>query len=107
MAGLEDIDLEKMSPEAMQAIIDADPRVVAAKLKIAEEAADYWKSISPVDSGAYRDSIKAHQNGTDVWVEASDPAAPFIEYGTKDTPEFAPRQKTDEHFATRDITIEL
>lgn len=107
MAGLDDVDLEKISPEELQKLIDADPRVVAAKRELAQQAAEYWKSVSPVDEGDYRDSIKVHQDGTDVWITAHDFKAHWIEFGTNDTPEFAPREKTDEHFRTLDPTIEL
>ena len=107
MAGLDDVDLDSISPEELKAIIDADPRVIAAKRQIAQQAAEHWKSISPVHHGDYRDSIAVHQDGTHVWVEASDFKAHWIEYGTTDTPEFAPRQKTDDHMKNYDFTIEL
>lgn len=107
MAGLDDVDLDKISPEELQKLIDDDPRVIAAKRQLAQQAADYWQSISPVDEGDYRDSIKVHQDGTDVWITASDFKAHWIEYGTVDTPEFAPRQRTEDHFNNLDPTIQL
>jgi len=107
MAGLDDVDLEKISPEELQKLIDADPRVVAAKKEFAQQAAEYWQSSSPVGEGDYRDSITVHQDGAGVWITAHDFKAHWIEYGTVDTPEFAPRQKTDEHFRTIDFTVDL
>lgn len=85
--------------------LDSDPAIIAAKLELAEEAAEYWRSIAPVGdpavdphSGAYRDSIHVEQKGDKVYVVASDPKAHWIEYGTEHMPEYAPRQRTETQF---------
>lgn len=69
----------------------------AAERKIAESGRDYARSIAPVSDdpsdptpGSFRDSIHVeedHDHGT--WaIVADDPAAPYIEFGTEDTPAF-------------------
>ncbi|SIJ52495.1 Uncharacterised protein [Mycobacteroides abscessus subsp. bolletii] len=75
--------------------------VIDAKVELANEAADYWRSVSPRDTDDYHDSIKVEQNGSDVSVGAYDPAANIIEYGNEKTPEFAPRAQTEAHFEAR------
>lgn len=81
------------------------PEVKAAKVKLAEEAAAYWRSISPVGTpaesddhpGQYLASIEVKVTDK-VKVGTDDPIAHLIEYGTVDTPEFALRIKTQEAF---------
>src|SRR5688572_12536812 len=73
--------------------------VLKGKIELAEKAAAYWRRISPEDTGAYIDSIEVQVKGNDVRVSATDEAAEYIEYGTEDTPEFAPRAKTQARFA--------
>lgn len=109
MANLEDFDLDKLSPEDLRAILDADPRVIKVKRQVAEQAVEYWKGIVPpnVLTGRYRDSIHVEQDGNKITVVASDQKAHWIEYGAEHTPEYAPRQKTDDHFRSLDVTIEL
>lgn len=92
------IDIESMSPEEIAAAIDSLPEVVEAKIAVAEQGADYAKSISPEETGTYRDNINVHQNGAAVWVGFDDEKANLIEYGTEDTPEYAIRAKTEERF---------
>jgi len=75
--------------------------VIDAKVELAEEAANYWRSVSPRDTDDYHDSIKVERNDSDVSVGAYDPAANIIEYGNEKTPEFAPRAKTEAHFQGR------
>lgn len=75
--------------------------VIDAKVELAEQAADYWRSVSPRDTDEYHDSIKLEHNDSDVSVGAYDPAANIIEYGNEKTPEFAPRAKTEAHFEGR------
>lgn len=79
----------------------------------AEKIVDYWRSISPVDSGDYAASVKVQgkvRNGRAV-VGTKHWKAHMIEFGTgpdtkkgskfgpdTPTPAFAPGQKTAEHF---------
>lgn len=72
--------------------------VVAATMEVAQRAAEYWRSIAPEDSGEYKDSIHAARYGNEVYVQADDPKAYLIEYGTVDTPEFACRARTEAYF---------
>ncbi|MGV7585232.1 hypothetical protein PJN38_24220 [Mycobacterium kansasii] len=60
-----------------------------------------WVKNSPKDSGSYIDSIKVTQRarGGRGQVGATDPIANIIEYGSEDTPAFAPRAKTEARFA--------
>jgi hypothetical protein len=64
------------------------------------EVVPVWKSYAPVDTGEYKDSIQVTQpaEGGRGEVSATDDIANLIEYGTVDTPEFAPAAKTVEHF---------
>jgi len=73
--------------------------VLEAKIELAEKAAAYWRRISPEDTGEYIDSIEVRVDGNDVSVGSDDDKAHYIEYGTEDTPEFAPRAKTQARFA--------
>jgi len=87
-------------PEAVEEYLASD-EMTRALLAAAEEAAEYWKSIAPVESGAYRDSIEVKRYGDDVYVVASDFKAGWIEFGTEDTPEFACRARTEAYFNDR------
>lgn len=73
-------------------------QILADLFDLAEQAADYAVSISPEETGAYKDNISAHQEGDTVWVGFDDEAANIIEYGNSTTPEYAIRQKVEEHF---------
>ncbi|AXN50938.1 hypothetical protein MMRN_38430 [Mycobacterium marinum] len=65
-----------------------------------EQVIPEWVKNSPKDTGDYIDSIKvtkrAHRGRGQVG--ATDEAANIIEYGSEDTPAFAPRAKTEAHF---------
>lgn len=70
---------------------------------IANEVVPEWQDNAPVDTGTYRDSIEVTQSasaGKGV-VSATDPISNIIEWGSVDTPEFAPRARTVEHFRQR------
>lgn len=99
MSGWE--DLFDMSEEEILAQLEQDPEVIAQELELAEEAADYWRSISPEESGTYKDSIEVVQSGTDVAVVAQDPKANLIEFGSIHNPEYACRARTEEYFNSR------
>lgn len=72
--------------------------ILQYKMLVAQQAVEYAKSIAPVDTGAYRDSIKVERRGSKVRVVWKDYKSHWIEYGTEDTPEYAIRAKTIEHF---------
>lgn len=65
-----------------------------------------WKDYSPVGGtddphpGLYRDSVRITKPaaGGKGQVGATVDYAHIIEYGSEDTPEFAPRAKTEAHF---------
>lgn len=74
------------------------PEVLRGRIALAEKAAAYWRRASPELTGEYIDSIEVQVHGDDVDVSATDDKANLIEYGTEDTPEFAPRAKTQARF---------
>lgn len=79
--------------------LEGDPDILAGKLELANEVVQYAQSISPVDSGDYRDGIKARRYGkAGVGVVWTDEKSNLIEYGTENTPAHAVRAKTIEHF---------
>lgn len=91
-------DIERMLRDSL-----SDHRAVdEANEDLAERARDYWKSIAPVRSGQYRDSIHVEDvpdNGglPKRAVVSRDYKAHWIEYGTGEpvpTEEFAPAAKT-------------
>jgi hypothetical protein len=83
----------------IDAHLEDDPDILAGKLELAEDVVDYAQSIAPVDSGEYKDGIRVRRYGkSGVGIEFSDPKSNLIEYGTEDTPAFAVRAKTIEHF---------
>ena len=95
--------MAKLTDFFSQAEIDAhlkdDPDIVAGKLELAEDIAEYAKSISPVDSGDYRDGIKVRRYGrTGVGVVWTDDKSNLIEYGSEHNPEYAVQRRTAEHF---------
>lgn len=94
----EKVDIDEASLRDIYRAISSDEQVIAAKLALANQAAEYAKSIAPVETGTYRDSIHVRQGGTTVWVGFEDPKSHLVEYGSVDTPEFAVRAKTEEKF---------
>lgn len=74
------------------------------KIALAEDARDYWKSISPVGgeddphAGEYRDDVKVIVDDDDVSVGTDLDYDHIIEYGSVDTAEFACRARVEEHF---------
>jgi hypothetical protein len=92
-----------------QADIDhamADDEVDGELNDLANEVRDYWRSIAPVgeaadgdeNPGQYRDSIHVERHGDGFHVLSEDFKAYWIEFGTSHMPEYAPAQKTAEHF---------
>lgn len=84
---------------ALRKHIADDESITEAKLVMAREAAEYARSIAPVDEGDYRDGIQvAHRGASGVGVEFSDWKSHIIEFGSVDTPEFGVIARTAEHF---------
>lgn len=101
-----------ISDSELAAAIAASAEVDAGLRKKAQEIADYWRSVSPVDTGEYAASVKVQKvrRGKAV-VGSKHWRAHFIEFGTgpdtKDgskygpdtpTPAFAPGAKTAAHY---------
>jgi|SRR5581483_963993 len=86
--------------------IDEDSRqeINEAELELAEQAAEFWRSIAPVGdandphSGQYRDSIQVQQQSGKVYVVTEDPIANLIEYGSAHNEEYACRARTEAQF---------
>jgi hypothetical protein len=95
MAGLEDLGITRAELDA----ILASPEVTDAKVRLAEQIRDYWREVSPELTGEYKDSIEVQVDSDVVKVVATDEKASYIEFGTSDTPEHAPRAKTQAKFA--------
>lgn len=73
------------------------PRLAAVLREMADVAADGARSIAPVDEGDYIDSIDStvlvDEGITKGVAFSDDPKAIHIEYGTVDTPTFAPLRR--------------
>ncbi|WP_349318990.1 hypothetical protein [Mycolicibacterium canariasense] len=84
----------------MRKHIEEDESITEAKLVVAREAAEYARSIAPVDEGDYRDGIQAQNIGASgVGVVFTDWKSVIIEYGAEgNKPEFAVASRTSEHF---------
>ena len=99
----------------LEGFIAGSEAVYAAKLVMAAEVADYWKSIAPVfdetgrdpkrdeppygtSPGTYRDSIKVVRDKGRVAVAATAYDAHWIEYGTSKMEEFGTGAKVLAHF---------
>lgn len=98
--------LSDFIPKAeLDAYLKTAPDVLAGKIEQAKKVVAYAQSISPVDSGKYKKGIKVRRYGrTGVGVVWTDPISNIIEFGSNDTPEFAIKAKTEEHFNHRGIT---
>lgn len=68
-----------------------------------DEVIELWRSNSPEDSGEYKASIQMIRpaDGGTAEVAATVEYANIIEYGSVDTPEFAPMRKTVEQMNRR------
>lgn len=82
---------------AFPRLIAAGPQMVAGLHSLAEQKADIARSIAPVLTGAFRDSISAEggvEGGKAVGRVLSDsPYWVYLEFGTSDTPTFATLRK--------------
>lgn len=81
-------------------ITKSDP-VQAELKKRADEAAVYARSIAPVETGAYRDSIEVvavdYPERSGWRLQATDYKAVWVEYGTETLPAHAVFEKTRDH----------
>jgi len=82
------------------------PAVDKACEHVAQVGVEYAKSIAPVDTGAYRDSIHAERHEEDdrvTWqIVASDRKAEWIEYGTENTPKDRILGRTEDYLRGHD-----
>jgi hypothetical protein len=75
-----------------------DESLTDAKVAMAREAANYARSIAPVDEGDYRDGIQVmHLGASGVGVAFTDYKSRWIEFGTEDMEERAVAAKTAAH----------
>jgi hypothetical protein len=68
----------------------------AAMRRAGEQAAQEAQRLAPVDTGEYRSSIRVVDTPTGARVVAEDDKATYIEFGTEDTPAFAPLRRGTE-----------
>ena len=79
--------------------LENSSEVLEGKLELADDIVDYARSISPEDSGEYKDGIKARRYGRNgVGVVWTDPKSHLIEFGSIHNQEFAVRARTEAHF---------
>ena len=83
------------NPAGILALED-HPLVALGLTAKAESIAETAKSISPVRTGAFRDSIHVEQTEDGPVVTADVEYARFVELGTSDTPAFAPLRRAAE-----------
>ena len=85
-------------------LLKRSPLVKSALENRAEEAVEQVKAIAPVDTGAFRDSIHTTTENGDVQLVADVPHAVYVEFGTSDTPIFAPlRRGAEATFGTNSL----
>lgn len=71
----------------------ADPEYQAALVSVAQPAKEMAKAFAPIRTDAYRQSIRVVTDERDIRLEATDWKAHWIEFGTVDTPVFAPLRR--------------
>ncbi|KAA0941846.1 MULTISPECIES: HK97 gp10 family phage protein [Streptomyces] len=57
-----------------------------AVVDTAEQGRDFARSIAPVDTGRYRDSIEVRKDGDEAEIVSELDYAPHIEHGTRHMP---------------------
>lgn len=90
----------KMVP-GFERILDREPGVKRLMRRRAEEAASIAKSLAPVATGDYRDSIGVDEDIDGVKLVATDFKAHWIEWGTVRTRAFAPLRTAARKVADR------
>lgn len=73
--------------------LQQEPEYADGLTDIADVVVDNARAIAPVLTGAYRDGLKVVRQGDDVYASATDRDSGYIEYGTVDTPIFAPLRR--------------
>lgn len=76
----------KLFPQEMA----LDREYIDALYEKAQLTANVIKAIAPVDTGAYRNSIRASKSFTSVTVGTNDRVGHIIEWGSVKTPALAP-----------------
>lgn len=91
----------RMNPNLVRAL-EQSVEVRNAQARKAEQGAEEARQLAPVSDdpenptpGSFRDSIKAEGNK----FYSDDPAAPYIEFGTSDTPAHATLRRAAESLA--------
>lgn len=80
--------------------LEEDDEVVQAEVELAKQAVSYAKSIAPVETGNYRNSIRVGRRGNrGVVVEFAAPHAHLVEFGTEDQEPNPVRAKTENHLS--------
>ena len=93
-----------ITDEIEKAVIEQEHRLLEAAVdEYAERMRAYAISISPEDSGEYKESFEITKVDRPDGLPGrsltnTDPKAHLIEYGTERTPEFAVLARTAEHF---------
>ncbi|MEV5429108.1 HK97-gp10 family putative phage morphogenesis protein [Streptomyces sp. NPDC052701] len=79
MDGITGIQLDE---QAIKALAD-HPAVQKAVQDTAERGRDFARSIAPVDTGRYRDSIEVRKDGDGAEIVSDVDYAAHVEYGTR------------------------
>lgn len=75
------------------------PQIREARIEFARnEVVPYAKSLAPVDTGTFVDSIGVDVKRNDVKVGSDDEIANLLEYGSEHNEEFAVFARTAAHF---------
>ena len=75
------------------AALTREQHMAASMARIAAELEAEAKGIAPVETGAYRDSLRGEvelgEHGWEAHLVTDSPYWPYLEFGTSDTPMFA------------------
>lgn len=71
-------------------LAELDRRLDRAEDAVAGRIVERARGFAPVDTGRYRDSIRADRDADGAYVVADVPYAGAVEFGTSDTPAHAP-----------------
>lgn len=79
------------------AALEAD--LAGLAVDVAEAIAQRARDHAPVRTGEYRDGIHVERDGDEVRVVADAPHSAVVEFGTGDTPAFAPLMRAQDDVA--------
>ncbi|MFF9210478.1 MULTISPECIES: HK97-gp10 family putative phage morphogenesis protein [unclassified Streptomyces] len=79
MDGITGIQLDEAAVKALT----RHETVQQAVQDTAERGRDFARSIAPVETGKYRDSIEVRKDGDEAEIVSDVDYAPYIEYGTR------------------------